>query len=99
MGAVPREMYPPVQHPWAVAAAPPVAPPYPYVPPPAQTKRRGPLFAGLAIGLVALVVILVIVLKPKPVDTPGETDQQKLERLKQEALKELQQKDEQERKE
>jgi uncharacterized membrane protein len=76
----------------------PAAPPLMYVPPPAQTKRRGPLIAGGVIGLIALIVILVIALKPKTPETPIETDQQRQVRLQQEALKAQQQRDEQARK-
>jgi serine/threonine protein kinase/uncharacterized membrane protein len=91
--AAPPAMYPPVHHPMAVPAAPPLM----YVPPPAQKRSRGPLIAGGAIALIALIVILVIALKPKTPETPIETDLQRQVRLQQEALKAQQQKEEQAR--
>jgi len=68
-----------------------------YMPPPAQKKGRGPLIAGGAIGLVALIVVLVIALRPKTPDAPIETEQQRLIRLQQEAQKAQEQKDQQAR--
>jgi serine/threonine protein kinase/uncharacterized membrane protein len=91
----PQQFVPPAPAHVPVAATPPLT----YVPTLAPQRSRGPMWVGISLGLVALIVVLVIALKPKNTGGGGETDLQRQERLKDEALKGQQQKEEQARKE